>query len=194
MTKKETYEQRQSRKELKAPTWVRECVEYWECKVYEGDLGTDFSEATTNCWRCGHLRALQKCHVIPKSLGGEDKPENIIPLCYQCHDEMPDVSDKDEVFKWIKSSHGDFYDTFWGTKALKISGVNLDKAFENSKDPEAKAAFFLERYNFYYAQTSSHFGQHNGGCKHKSETKAWIIRKAYADTFEATPVESSQPA
>lgn len=194
MAKKETYEQRQSRKELKAPTWVRECVEYWECKVYEGDLGTDFSEATTNCWRCGHLRKLQKCHIIPKSLGGEDKPENIIPLCYQCHDEMPDVNDKDEVFKWIKSSHGTCYETFWGDYALKQSEIKLDDAINNSKDPEAKIALFIERYAFYYAQTSVHFGQFAGGCKHKPRSKVWILKKAYANTFEATPVESVQPS
>ena len=185
---KETYAQKQLRKELKAPTWVKECAKYWGDKVDEGDLGTDFSEATTNCWRCGHLRKLQKCHIIPKSLGGEDKPENLIPLCYQCHDEMPDVNCKNEVFRWIKSDHGTFYDTFWSGKSLELADIDLESALKDCKDPKEKTAFYLERYEFYLNKhSSSHFGQFVGGCKLKPATRAWILKKAYIDTFGGTP-------
>ena len=177
------YETRQSIKKNKAPSWIQDCVDFWKDRVDECDLGVDFSGATTNCWRCGYLRKLQKCHIVPKSLGGKDEPENIIPLCYQCHDEMPDVHDKEEVFKWIKSNHGTIYDTFWSLESLKISGCNVEDALNKSENPDLKAKLFLERYKFHLEKTSSHFGQFAGGCKLKTTTRAWIIKKAFFDTF-----------
>lgn len=178
------YEDRQEAKKAKSEKWITECVDFWIDKIDECDLGTDFSEATTNCWRCGYLRKLQKCHIIPKSLGGEDKPENIIPLCLQCHDEMPDVRDKEEVFKWIKSSHGTIYDTFWAEISFEMADCNLDDAFKNVDNPKAKMDFFIERIKFYSGETSSHFGQSSGGSRMKPSTRAWVIKKSFSDTFK----------
>lgn len=40
-----------------------------------------------NCIKCGESdpNKIQWHHVIPRSLGGEDSIENIIPLCINCH-------------------------------------------------------------------------------------------------------------
>lgn len=40
--------------------WVVECVDYWSEKIYEGDIGVDWCNADTRCWRCGSERTLQR--------------------------------------------------------------------------------------------------------------------------------------
>lgn len=45
--------------------------------------------------------ALQKAHIIPKSLGGEMVPSNLFLLCPNCHFESPDTIYPNEFFKWI---------------------------------------------------------------------------------------------
>jgi hypothetical protein len=37
------------------------------------------------CQRCGVADGLEIHHVIPRRVGGEDNPENLIPLCKGCH-------------------------------------------------------------------------------------------------------------
>jgi HNH endonuclease len=37
------------------------------------------------CQRCGTPDGLEVHHVIPRRVGGEDNPENLIPLCKGCH-------------------------------------------------------------------------------------------------------------
>ena len=46
-------------------------------KVYRRD---DFQ-----CALCGDVRHLQIHHIIPRSIGGSDFPENLVTLCAQCH-------------------------------------------------------------------------------------------------------------
>ncbi len=36
---------------------------------------------------------LNRAHIKPKMLGGEDKPENLFLICEQCHKNSPDISD-----------------------------------------------------------------------------------------------------
>ncbi|NVM38572.1 MAG: HNH endonuclease [Candidatus Lokiarchaeota archaeon] len=161
----------------KSQHWIKECVNYWSSRIYEGDLGVDFSEAHERCWRCGYKRKAQKCHIVPKSLGGSEKPSNLIPLCAQCHDEAPDVSEVNEMFDWIKKDCATFYDTFWEDRALMdaiSNGVDLNhiKSFEDVVKYFARYCFLLEN------NISYHVSQGTGGIRLKTSTKSWIIRKA----------------
>lgn len=47
-------------------------------------------------------RNLNRCHIIPKSLGGEDKPYNLFLLCPECHKESPDTYNPDIFFGWVE--------------------------------------------------------------------------------------------
>lgn len=104
------------RKNVTTP--IKDIVEYWEGKIDECDLNVDWSEANERCWRCGYKRKLQRCHIIPDTLGGEDAPYNLVLLCDQCHKEAPNVQDSKFMWDWIKSYHAPFYDTFWNNRAL----------------------------------------------------------------------------
>ena len=71
----------------------------------------DWGEA--RCFACGLdskaefsqdtkiAKHLQKCHIIPKALGGSYEPDNIVLLCKHCHEESPDVADSTVLLKWI---------------------------------------------------------------------------------------------
>lgn len=105
------------RKNIK--TTIQEIIDYWINFEDECDLNFDWSEADTVCWRCGCKRKLQKCHIIPYSLGGKDEPSNLVLLCSECHQEAPNVESPTFMWDWIKSFHNTFYDTFWQKRALQ---------------------------------------------------------------------------
>ena len=99
-------------KRAQIKTTIRQAVDYWVQYIDECDLSVDWAEADTHCWRCGCEKHLQRCHIIPDSLGGEDKPENIVLLCARCHAEGPNVTDPSVMWDWIKAYKVPFYDTF----------------------------------------------------------------------------------
>ena len=61
-------------------TTKKQIVDYWAEHVSEAGLSIDFSEADKRCWRCGCQRTLERCHIVPDSLGGEDTPSNFVLL------------------------------------------------------------------------------------------------------------------
>lgn len=44
---------------------------------------------------------LNKCHIIPGALGGEDKPSNLFLMCSECHRLSPDTIYPSAFFKWV---------------------------------------------------------------------------------------------
>lgn len=44
---------------------------------------------------------LQKCHIIPRSKGGEDVPSNLFLMCEKCHEESPDTVNSRSFFRWV---------------------------------------------------------------------------------------------
>ena len=100
-----------ARKPIK--TKKEEIVDYWFSRVDESGLSIDASEAHERCWRCGYEHSLERCHIIPDSLGGEDEPSNLVLLCRRCHLDNPNVTDPQIMWDWIRSYEVPFYDTFW---------------------------------------------------------------------------------
>jgi len=108
-----------SKKRESIKTTIQEAIDYWVKFVDECDLSVDWSEADTHCWRCGCEKHLQRCHIIPDSLGGKDCPENIVLLCERCHAEGPNVTDPEVMWDWIKAYKVPFYETFWSIRGMK---------------------------------------------------------------------------
>lgn len=159
---------REARRRNKAPQWINDCVDYWSDQICESDIGVDWCDADIRCWRCGYLRACQKCHIVPKSLGGPDSVENIIPLCAQCHDEMPNVADKDAVWAWIRADHGGLYDSMWTMKAISIAKANGADI----------ASFSEKRLAAACEKMSLHFGQLHGRARLSVQSLAWVIAES----------------
>ena len=51
---------------------------------------------------------LERCHIIPNALGGEDKPSNLFLLCHECHLLSPDTSNPKSFLRWIKRRQTQF--------------------------------------------------------------------------------------
>ena len=106
-------------------TTKKQIVEWGMANINECGYGVDAADMATRCWRCGYERETERCHVIPKSLGGEDKPYNYRLFCHDCHLEQPNVNDYEATDKWVRKTCYGFYDTFWEVR--KITKEVLDE-------------------------------------------------------------------
>lgn len=102
---------------IKTP--ISEVIAYWEKRVDECGLSVDWAEADSHCWRCGHEKDLERCHIVPDSLGGKDEPSNLVLLCKRCHAEGPNVIDPEIMWDWIKAYGVPFYGSFWFVRGRK---------------------------------------------------------------------------
>ena len=124
---------RKARKNIK--TTPKEIIDYWEEREDESDLSVDWAEAEEICWRCGCKRKLQRCHIIPDSLGGKDEPSNLVLLCERCHIDAPNVESQTFMWDWIRANGTSFYNTFWSLRAQKEYEFIYKKSFiEELKD------------------------------------------------------------
>lgn len=149
--------------------WIRQCVAHWSVNVDESDIGVDWSDAQDRCWRCGAKGRVQKCHIVAKQFGGGDDSSNVLPLCSECHDEAPDVTDKSEMWRWIKETRPAFYGSLKYERAFKACvarGVDLSR-------------FSLETFVcLMFENVGLHLMQNGSGCRIKSSSIAWAIEKA----------------
>ena len=115
-------------------TTKKQIVNYWVQHVDESDLSVDFSEAEERCWRCGCKRNLERCHIVPDSLGGEDMPSNFVLLCKRCHMDNPNVADPEIMWDWLRAYKVPFYDTFWVVQGAK----EYEKLYQTTWKEELK--------------------------------------------------------
>jgi len=167
-------------------------VSYWEDKIFEQDIGIDWADkAHKRCWRCGKFsksRKPERCHIIPSSLGGSNKPENFVLLCSECHKEAPNVNDKDAMWCWLKRTSTSFYDTLPSLKAFeeyeKMYGTRFESDLDDlfsSKFPKKTDLDYIIFFEFFSrafdkkltSEAIIHFGQ--GGLN--SSTRAFLFRE-----------------
>jgi hypothetical protein len=155
-------------------TSIGDIVEYWESRESECGLGVDWAEAHERCWRCGYRTELQRCHIIPDALNGEDHPSNLVLLCQRCHREAPNISDPKYMWIWLRSNSGSTYDSFWTQKGFEEYERMFErKAFSEIEESDEaliklKALLKKEMNN-----TVAHFGE--GGLN--PSTIACLIHK-----------------
>lgn len=146
-------------------TKKQDIVNYWIQYIDESDgMNFDWAEADKVCWRCGCYRKLQRCHIIPDSLGGKDEPSNFVLLCSECHQEAPNVESKTFMWDWIKSYYTPLYNTFWQLRAAKEYERIYHKIFFDELK-ERNIVTDHARYKFWNlktGRTSYHFGHPYG--------------------------------
>ena len=150
-------------------TTIMQAIEYWSERVDECFLSVDWSETHSHCWQCGCERNLQRCHIVPHSLGGEDKPSNIVLLCSRCHADGPNVADPDIMWDWIKAYKVPFYGTFWSIQAQEeykriyktslSSDLNRISDLASIKHKDEIANKIENSLKSLFQQASVHFGQ-----------------------------------
>ncbi|RUT30493.1 HNH endonuclease [Paenibacillus zeisoli] len=141
-------------------TSKKEIVDYWFSIVDECGLSVDASEAHERCWRCGYKNSLERCHIIPESLGGDDKASNLVLLCKRCHLENPNIADKDVMWDWLRAYGTSFYDIFWVMQGLKeyefIYGKSVEEEFTERSITDANE--FNRIVEEQMEKTTFHFG------------------------------------
>lgn len=156
-------------KRAKITTTISPIVQYWSKNIDESELSIDWLNADTHCWRCGRERKLERCHIIPNSLGGEDSPHNLVLLCKQCHEECPNVTDPEIMWDWLKAYKVPIYRTFGSILGKREYQFIYGKDFEQElTDMLSRSNLTLsdEIYNEINSrianairETENHFGQ-----------------------------------
>lgn len=126
-------------------TSQKDIVAYWTRHADECGLAVDWSEALELCWRCGYKSKLERCHIVPDALGGEDIPSNFVLLCGRCHREAPNVNDPSFIWIWLRATCVPFYNTYWTIRGvfefeqmfgrIPFAGINLnDQQVDRAKE------------------------------------------------------------
>jgi hypothetical protein len=159
-------------------TTHQEIVEYWESHQNESGLAIDWAEAKQLCWRCAQKRSLQRCHIVPRALGGSEEPGNLVLLCAQCHSEAPNVADPAFMWFWLRAHAVPFCGTYWYGRGLReyefVFGEKLEVSLADVEDFMPKFQTALEQH---IRLTSTHWGQG----KMNPATMAWLLRQVVLD-------------
>lgn len=156
-------------------TTHREIVEYWATRQSEYGLSVDWAEANTLCWRCAQKRLLQRCHIVPRALGGAETPSNLVLLCAQCHAEAPNVADPEFMWIWLRAHAVPFYGTYWQERGYKEYELIFgERPFAGTAETDELLQQVTTTLKGLFARTSTHWGQG----KINPATWAWVLRQA----------------
>ena len=151
-------------------TKIEEIVDYWAEHEDECGLSVDWEEAAERYWRCGCEKNLERCHIVPDSIGGKDEPSNLVLLCKRCHADGPNVDDPEIMWDWIRAYGVPFYDTFWsilGRREYKfIYGHSIYDELKyiveesaNEWNQDTYMEIWKEKFQCAIERTGLHFGQ-----------------------------------
>jgi 5-methylcytosine-specific restriction endonuclease McrA len=108
---------------------------HWKDRFWDMGIFIDWGEPS--CWACGfHYGTkydvkspgeswnrildgweripLQRCHIIPRPLGGADEPSNLFLMCRECHDLQPNTAVPEIFFEWVRAQSS------WRRESAKI--------------------------------------------------------------------------
>lgn len=154
-----------------------EIFEYWKDRLDQLGFFVDWGEPS--CWVCGfHYRTkydikrsnspwyqvlkcwekipLQRCHIVPRSLGGSNKPDNIFLMCRECHDTQPNSSIPEIFFEWARSQN--FYKREFGkilaaTDAFAVVGADFDGICDTINSNEFKL-WVRDKFGLHWPQSN----------------------------------------
>jgi hypothetical protein len=118
--------------------------DYWKDRF--GDIGLFCDWGEPGCWACRHhygtkydikrsnasmaeiyggwdLIPLQRCHIVPRSLGGTNDVANLFLMCRECHDLAPNTNLPEIFFEWARSQSASRRETARIDEALRAFGV-----------------------------------------------------------------------
>ncbi len=145
---------------------------------------------TDRCWACGCLEnyeemypgvgKIERCHIVPKSMGGSNDPFNLFLMCSRCHRRSPDTNDPNIMFAWMEQQYDD---KILSAKELEknllqyFPEINGDDKKKNGNNLlRLTECIYTKEFSEYYINNSSyHFG-----IKNKVSTYVGLLRK-YVD-------------
>ena len=138
----------------------KEILEYWAANKDECGLGVDWAEAHERCWRCGYKTSLQRCHIVPDSLGGLDCPSNLVLLCSRCHREAPNHTNPKYMWVWLRATCVPFYDMYWMQRGFEeFEKMFRRKPFSNLDERKINHNDVIELLREEFDRATIHWGE-----------------------------------
>lgn len=154
---------------------IAEIVAYWSRHEDESGLAVDWAEAHKRCWGCGRKRwkrNFDRCHIVPRSLGGSNRADNLVLLCRRCHIQAPNVKDPSFMWFWLRSHAVPLYDAEWIISGLeeyqRLFGKRTFSSLKSLDISQLKR--MVEKFR---RQAIIHFGEG----RPNPSTLAWVIAK-----------------
>lgn len=147
-------------------TPISKIVDYWSSRIDECDLSVDWSEAEEYCWNCGSPKDLTRCHIVARSLGGQDIPSNYVVLCRKCHEEAPNVEDPRIMWDWLIAHKSSFYKTYFLVEGYREYAFIYKRTVEEELKHIANGAKSLDEDRFQeilkdaVSKSTTHWGQY----------------------------------
>jgi HNH endonuclease len=131
--------------QFELPPSIKEILDYWLPLQANVQIFFDIREPA--CWSCKQnwngkywskpnskkayeefwqKAPLQRCHIVPKSLGGINKPENLLLMCKECHDLAPNTAFPQIMFKWMANQNT--FKRFSNKVLCAMSDFEIDEA------------------------------------------------------------------
>jgi hypothetical protein len=167
---------------------VSEMVAYWSQHEDECGLSVDWAEAHERCWACARKRGkrnLERCHIIPRALGGLNSAGNLVLLCSRCHKQAPNVSDPSSMWLWLRSRAVSLYGTEWIMRDLEEFERSYGRKPFKNLEQNLIQENIISLIRKFKSKTIIHFGEG----KQNPSTVAWIfaqIEKESAKLAKAT--------
>ncbi len=138
----------------------QDIVDYWINHKDECGLAVDWAEADKRCWRCSYKSKLDRCHIVPDSLGGSADPSNLVLLCRRCHREAPNIADSRFMWIWLRATCVPFYDTYWSIRgSFEFEQMFGRRPFTGIGLNETKLQFAEKFFQEEMQNTIIHFGE-----------------------------------
>ena len=93
----------------------------------------------TYCWGCGFPGGrIERAHLIAKSSGGDNNPDNFILLCNFCHTHIQEMHAQkpasESIRRLFKNTHLPFFKIVYNFHAMKINaGLYPNHIYKNTK-------------------------------------------------------------
>jgi len=123
--------------------------DHWKDRFPKLGIFIDWGEPS--CWACGfhygtrfdiktpkaswedilsawERMPLQRCHIVPRSLGGRDEPSNLFLMCRECHDLAPNTSIPEIFFEWAKAQSAWHRDSARIREAFRSFGIRPEQS------------------------------------------------------------------
>lgn len=139
---------------------------------YDEWISDESNNGLKKIWDCKTTRHyLNRAHIRPKMLGGEDKPENLFLICEQCHRESPDLSNSKMFLSYIYDHRNNRYLSI--LKPLKVleDASDILRNIYNIKVP------IFDNYD-----SLTYKGMHGGGISESTKVYQLVSAALYNRT------------
>lgn len=133
------------------------CGNYWS-GAYDQEWEEDTWSACVKAWK---RLPLQRCHVVPRALGGSASPGNIVLLCRKCHDRAPDTVFPEVFWQWMDTQHHEREAEREIREVVKALGISPGSKADVSRI--SKALWSPEFWQWASDRQARHFPQTNSG-------------------------------